>query len=180
MVLYGQVPVVHHLSNCANSEMAVRIIACVLVLTVAGSVIASDSFDNMGVRIALRVYDECSNADGFSPCLKKKAITFLTRLARMDKFSLGEGIAVVRADDAPPVEENTITEDQLDKTLPRGVDAKDDALNTILMDKLTSFVSSRTLQVTLPKLDLGPEEGKKKTNRYQNKYSNHLINFRSW
>lgn len=159
MVRYDQASVVHHLSKCANSEMAVRIITCVLVLGIASSAIATESFDNIGVRIALRVYDECSKADGFSPCLKKKAITFLTRLGRMDKFSLGEGIAVVRTEEAPSIEENTITEDQLDKTLPRAVDAKDEALNTILLDKLTSFVSSRTLQVTLPKLDLGLEEG---------------------
>lgn len=139
--------------------MAVRILPCVLVLGfVASLATASDSYDNVGVRIALRVYDECSKADGFSPCLKKKAITFLTRLSRMEKISLGEGITVIKAEDNS-IEENTITEDQLENTLPRSGDARDAALDDILMEKLTSFITSRTLQVTLPKLDLGPEEG---------------------
>lgn len=139
--------------------MAVRLLTCVFVLgVVASTAMASDSYDNVGVRIALRVYDECSKADGFTPCLKKKAITFLTRLSRMDKITLGEGINVVKAEDEA-IQENTITEDQLEKTLPRSGDARDAALDEMLMEKLTSFISSRTLQITLPKIDLGPEEG---------------------
>jgi len=149
--------------------MMVRL-TCVLVLAIACSAaLATDTFDNAGVRIALRVYDECSKADGFSPCLKKKAITFLTRLGRMDKFTLGEGVTVVRAEDgapaADPAAENAITEEQLEKSLPRAADARDSALDTMLMDKLTAFVSSRSIQVTLPKLsaeDFGMEEGRGK------------------
>lgn len=140
----------------------VRLTCALVVLAVAVSaVMGADSLDNAGVRIALRVYDECSKADGFTPCLKKKAITFLTRLGRMDKFSLGEGINVVRAEDAP-VAENTISEEQLEKTLPRAADARDAALDGMLMDKLTTFISSRNVQVTLPKIsgeDFGLEEG---------------------
>lgn len=132
-------------------------IVLLLCLTVIGCSCAADNLDNIGLRIALRVYDECSRADGFSPCLKKKAITFLTRLEKMEKINIGEGINIVKTEANQP--EVALSEEQIDKTLPRNLEDKDTALTTMLLDKLTSFVSSRTLQVTMPKIDLGLEEG---------------------
>lgn len=125
---------------------------------------AQESWDSQGVKLAMRVYDECSgNADGFSPCLKKKAVTFLNRLGRMDKLNLVDGFTVVRTSDAPaPVE---ITDEQLEQSLPRAGDARDSALDTMIMDKLASVVSSWTLQVTMPKVDL-TEEGINNINFY--------------
>lgn len=138
-----------------------RIFVCALVFTCFLGALASDTWDSQGVKLVLRLYDECtSNSDGFSPCLKKKALTFLNRLGRMDKLSLTEGVAVVKSPDAPVQEE--VTDEQLENTLPRASDAKEAALDKMLMDKLASFVSSRTLQVTMPKInaqDLSFEEG---------------------
>lgn len=105
--------------------------------------------------MALKIYDECNKAEGFSPCLKKKAITFLDRLGRMEKINLADGVIVSKSSDAPL--EPTVTEEQLDSTLPRADDAKDQALNTILLDKVSKLVGSRSIELTLPKLDL--EEG---------------------
>lgn len=138
---------------------------CVLVLMMAMAIChaQTDSFENAGVRVAMKIYEDCSKEDGFSPCLKKKAITFLDRLGRMDKLQLTEGITVVRGESVPNDSVGTVlTEDQLDKTLPRSSDARDEALNTMLMDKVTKFVNSRSLEITMPKFtasDLGIEEG---------------------
>lgn len=131
----------------------------VAVAATVGS--ALEGFDSAGLRIALKVYEDCSKTDGFSPCFKKKALTFLDRLGRMDKLSLTEGVTVVRASDAP-VQENPMSEDQLETTLPRAADARDDALNTMLLDKVSNLVSSRTLQISMPKIsadDFSLEEG---------------------
>jgi hypothetical protein len=128
----------------------------VLVLTFAVAALAQDSFESTGIRLALKIYDDCSKAEGFSPCLKKKAITFLDRLSRMDHFSLAEGVMVTRSNEIIP--EATLSEEQLENTLPRASDAKDAALTTLLLDKVSKFVGSRTIEVTLPKLAL--EEGK--------------------
>lgn len=116
---------------------------------------AQESFESTGIRMALKLYDECNKVEGFSPCLKKKAITFLDRLGRMDKITLAEGVIVSKTSDSPL--EPTVTEEQLDSTLPRADDAKDQALNTILLDKVSKLVGSRSIELTLPKLDL--EEG---------------------
>ncbi|XP_023020857.1 uncharacterized protein [Leptinotarsa decemlineata] len=140
----------------------------VLVLVLVACAVAQDSLENTGVRVALKIYDDCSKADGFSPCLKKKAITFLDRLGRMDKFSLAEGVIVTKVADAPK-EGPVVTEEQLEKTLPRSGDAKDEILTNMLMEKISNFIGSRTIQVSLPKIsgrelaeDLGIEEGRKK------------------
>ncbi|KAG5876226.1 hypothetical protein JTB14_011669 [Gonioctena quinquepunctata] len=73
----------------------------VFVLFFVACVVAQDTFENTGVRVALKLYDDCSKADGFSPCLKKKAITFLDRLGRMDKIPLVDGVTVSKSPDAP-------------------------------------------------------------------------------
>ncbi|CAH1375171.1 hypothetical protein MTP99_016607 [Tenebrio molitor] len=131
----------------------------VLVLTFAVAALAQDSFESTGIRLALKIYDDCSKAEGFSPCLKKKAITFLDRLSRMDHFSLAEGVMVTRSNEVIP--EATLSEEQLENTLPRASDAKDAALTTLLLDKVSKFVGSRTIEVTLPKLALEEGRGKK-------------------
>nr|CAI5869988.1 unnamed protein product [Callosobruchus analis] len=117
----------------------------------AASVIAQDSFDTSGVRIALKIYDDCARAEGFSPCLKKKAITFLDRLSRMEKLTIADGVVLARATDAAK-DGLPITEEQLENTLPRSSDAKDDALNGLLMDRVSNFIGSRTVEVALPKI----------------------------
>lgn len=134
---------------------------CVLFVCAAAAVSALDGFDSAGLRLALKVYEDCSKTDGFSPCFKKKALTFLDRLGRMDKLSLTDGVTIMRANDTP-VQDTPISEDQLESSLPRAADARDDALNTMLLDKVSNLVSSRTLQISMPKIsadDFSLEEG---------------------
>lgn len=134
----------------------------VLFLALATTAFALEGLDYPGLRIALKVYDDCSRADGFTPCLKKKAVTFLDRLARMDKLSIADGVDIVKAADAPATQETAISEEQLETTLPRAADAKDEALDNLLMEKVSSLIGSRTLQVSVPKIaeEFGLEEGR--------------------
>lgn len=123
---------------------------------------SSEGLDSAGLRIALKVYEDCAKTDGFTPCLKKKAYTFLDRLGRMDKLSLVDGVSIVRAEDTP-APEPAVSEEQLEQSLPRAADARDEALNNMLLEKVSSLVSSRTLQISMPKLtadDFSLEEGK--------------------
>ncbi|XP_056635944.1 uncharacterized protein LOC130444689 [Diorhabda sublineata] len=135
----------------------------VLVLFFVIGAYAQDNFENTGVRLALKIYDDCTKAEGFSACLKKKAITFLDRISRMDKLNLADGVTVQKVPDAS-IEGPAVTEDQLDNTLPRASDAKDAALTKMLLDKASRFVSSRSIEVALPKIQAADliEEGRKK------------------
>lgn len=120
---------------------------CVLVIVLA----SANSQDNPGLRGIIRVYDECSKADSFSLCLKKKAVTFMDRLSRMDKLSILDGVNVVKNENAPIP--NIISEEQLENSLPRSLETKEETLDNMLIDKATTYLSSRTLQITLPQVD---------------------------
>lgn len=122
---------------------------CVVLVFVIVSC-AKGQFENPGVRAILRVYDECTKTEGFSPCLKKKAVTFLDRLARMEKLSVFDGITVVRSGDEPVT---VLSEEQLESRLPRALEAREAALDDILVDKAANYLSSRTLQITMPQID---------------------------
>lgn len=133
----------------------------VLVLFFVISALAQDNFESSSVQLALKIYDDCSKMDGLSVCLKKKAVTFIDRLGRMDKLALSDGIVVHKTADAPK-DGPAVTEDQLDQTLPRSSDAKDEALTEMLMDKIGNFVGSRSIEVALPTISVAEliEEGK--------------------
>lgn len=136
-------------------------IKLVLVLFFVIGAFAQNSFESSGVQLALKIYDDCSKTEGLSVCLKKKAITFIDRLGRMNKLSLSDGIVVHKTADAPK-DAAAITEEELDKTLPRSLDAKDDALSGIMFEKISNFIGSRSIEVALPKIDASEliEEGK--------------------
>lgn len=124
--------------------------------------LTDETGDDASVRIALKVYDDCAKAESFSICLKKKAVSFLDRLGRTENFSVTDGVSVRRVADAP-AEGPILSEQKLEETLPRSEDAKENALDDIIAEKVTNFVGSRTIEVSLPRLlpeDLGIETGK--------------------
>lgn len=136
----------------------------VVLLLCVVCALAEDSFENTGVRVALKLYEDCSkSASGVSPCLKKKAITFLDRLSRMEKLNVAEGVTIAKAADAPQTQTAPITEEALEKTLPRSADSQDQALNNMLIEKVSNFIGSRTVELALPKItadDFSVEAGK--------------------
>jgi lactoylglutathione lyase len=140
---------------------------CAVIVLFAVSANADDLY-NQGARALLRVYDECNRAEfGLSACLKKKAISIIDRVARMDSFAINEGLKVVKNQNAP--EFKPVSENELEQTLPRAVEARDEILTELLVDRISKFFNARTIQIELPKLsneELGRslEEGKNQLN----------------
>lgn len=139
--------------------MEVRIVSVLVLVLVAVSAVTAHAVDNgyydtAGLRVVVRVLDDCINSDGFSTCLKKKALTFVNRLARMDKLPLTEGILILKVE----ASESNATETNAENSLPRA-DTTEDNLDNMLMDRIASYLGSRTLQVTMPKLSELVEEG---------------------
>lgn len=123
------------------------------------SVLAQESFESASVRFILKIYDECANSEGFSPCLKKKAVTFLDRVARMEKLPLMEGVALIKSKDAvTPVEPYAI-ENEIEQNLPRSVEGQDEVLNGMLNERVNSLLGTRTIEISMPKISEMIEEG---------------------
>lgn len=145
---------------------------CAVFMLFAVSTSAEDMY-NQGTRALLRVYDECNKAEfGLTSCLKKKAISIIDRVARLDSLTVNEGFKVVK--NANAIDMKVISENELEQNLPRGLEARDEALTELLIQKVASFVNGRTVQIELPKMstdDLGRglEEGSKQSTVVNNK-----------
>lgn len=121
-------------------------------------------------RTIQRMYEDCNrSADGFSICIKAKLITFLDRFAQIESISVAEGVKVVRTAVSPNAldggdEKRIKGEDNWEQTLPRGLEARDDAMTDVLVKKAVKLLSERTLKVELPSFSAmevgrGLEEG---------------------
>ncbi|KXJ77474.1 hypothetical protein RP20_CCG007124 [Aedes albopictus] len=145
-----------------------RSVCAVVVLSAVVLGATSEDYQSQGLRAIVRVYDECSKAEaGFTPCLKKRAITFIDRLSRVDALTVGD-MKIVRNERSLGLEgTKPMTEAELEQSLPRGLEARDEALTNILLEKIAGVFSSRTIQISLPKLSSdelgrGLEEGRGK------------------
>lgn len=163
--------------------MALKLIGGIcLVLCCASAVICADDptapGDNSGaaspgLRSMLRIYDECQRTEGgVAMCLKKKAVTFIDRIAKIDVINIGDGVRVVGVEGAGATKApKSISENDLDKMLPRALEDRDNYLNNMLTEKLADYISGRKIQISLPQvtssdigrgLEEGEWNGKKK------------------
>lgn len=124
---------------------------------------------NAGARTLLRVYDECNRAEsGFVPCLKKKAISFIDRIAPIDAINVADGIKLVRLETAP--RPPAYSENELESSLARSGSERDAKLTNMLIERLSYFFNGHSLQISFPKMTSdeigrGLEEGKHATHR---------------
>lgn len=105
------------------------------------------------MKFVYKVYQECATSD-LSSCLKLKLITAMDRVARSYKeVPLFGGVTFVQ--DSNNVAETPVqTELELEASLPRSLNEREDALNTLIFDKITNFLQSHTLQVRLSTLNI--------------------------
>lgn len=98
-------------------------------------------------KFVYKVYQECAAKD-LTSCLKMKLITALDRAERSyNEIPLFEGVRFVKEKDAPI--ENTIeNEVELEASLPRALEERQDALDNMISNRVSSFFDTHTLQVS--------------------------------
>lgn len=98
------------------------------------------------LRFLHKMYQECASSD-LSTCLKLKLVTAMDRAARAyPAVTLFDGITFVR-DVEQPATGTPSSEAEIEASLPRTLNDREDALNTLIVDKITDFFSTHTLQV---------------------------------
>jgi len=118
------------------------------------------------LRYVYKVYQECAATD-LSPCLKLKLVTAMDRAFRSySEVPLMEGITFVK-DSKVQVETTPKTEAELEASLPRTLSDREDALNTMIAEKVSTFFDTHSLQIKLPtaselQRSLSAEEGRGK------------------
>jgi hypothetical protein len=121
--------------------------------TLAENEDASTSLLGTDFRFLFRIYNDCSQKD-LSFCLKMKLVTALDRASKSHSdLKLFEGVTFTRDPSAvsdASVNENPISEAELEASLPRGLQDKEDLLDGLIMEKFLAFFKSHVLQFKLP------------------------------
>lgn len=99
-------------------------------------------------KYVFKMYQECAAKD-LASCLKMKLITALDRAARTyNEIPLFQGVQFVREANAP-VGEEIKSEAELEANLPRTLEDKQDALDNMITSRVSNFLETHTLQVSL-------------------------------
>ncbi|RLU18748.1 hypothetical protein DMN91_009105 [Ooceraea biroi] len=120
------------------------------------------------LRQVYQVYKECAGAE-LSPCLKLKLLTAIDRVSRNAQLNVADGITLVQDESTTNESEPERSLQEIEANLPRALKDKEDALNSMIFDKIVKFFQSHTLKLKLPNVEelqrSLTEEGRKKKNR---------------
>lgn len=104
------------------------------------------------LRYVYQMYKDCSGAE-LSSCLKLRLLTAMDRVARSAQLNIAEGVTVVKDENTLEKEETPKTPQEIEANLPRSLEDKEDALNTMIFDKFLRFFQSHTLKLKLPNVE---------------------------
>jgi hypothetical protein len=105
------------------------------------------------LRAVYQIYKDCSGPE-VSSCLKLKLLTTMERASRSVQLNIIEGVTLVKDEQANiNIEEPVKTPQEIEASLPRSLEDKEDALNSMIVEKAVSFLQSHTLKVKLPNVE---------------------------
>lgn len=106
-----------------------------------------------GLKVLLKLYDDCSRRDGLMQCVKVKAATLLDRVARAGDLPITETLTLVRRPDSARTHVGrALSEAELEAALPSGDSyaAKDAKLNELLWERVARGAQLAHLPAQLP------------------------------
>ena len=105
------------------------------------------------LRSVYQIYKDCAGAE-VSSCLKLKLLSTMDRVSRSSQLTIVEGVTMINEE--PPTQkkdEPVRTPEEIEASLPRSLEDKEDALNSMIMDKAVSFLQTHTLKLKLPNVE---------------------------
>lgn len=91
------------------------------------------------IKYLYKTYQDCAASD-LSTCLKLKLYTVIDRIARSDSdFKIYEGVTFVKDGEEEPEDSVPKSEIEIEASLPRSLDDKEQTLNSLIMDKIMSY-----------------------------------------
>ena len=98
-------------------------------------------------KYLFKTYQECSSQD-LSTCLKLKLYTVVDRIARSHSdLNIYDGVTFVSEKVADDEHSPPKSEQEVEASLPRSLDDKEQSLNQMIMDRVLSYFESHTLKV---------------------------------
>ncbi|XP_046671064.1 uncharacterized protein LOC124361073 [Homalodisca vitripennis] len=133
-----------------------------LVLVCYLAVVLADS-DLSSLKLFYRVVEKCGDDADVYSCLKMKAVGLLDRALSMDTLPISNYITITKDPKAHEVPPPTLrTEGELEASLPRDQQKKSAVLDEMLEDRVSRYLDTRTIQLSMPADVL---EGRKKKDK---------------
>lgn len=111
---------------------------------------ADESSFASDLRFLYKIYQECSVSD-LSTCLKLKLVTAMDRASRsFPVVQILDGVTFVKETSAVEQQQQPAavkSEAEIEASLPRALNDREDALNSLILDKIFDFFQTHTLQV---------------------------------
>lgn len=104
------------------------------------------------LRQMYQIYKECADED-ISSCLKVRLLSAVDRVSRSTQLNVADGVTFVQDEPISNAEEPPKSLQEIEAGLPRALDDKENALNTMIFDKVMKFFQSHTLKLKLPNVE---------------------------
>lgn len=116
-----------------------------------------------------KVYSDCERKDyDLSDCLKVKFVSLLDRMARSDVIEFDESIKLVREGNRID-HSRALTENDVENTLASEGE-KGPKLNHMIFDRISKFLTSHSLKINFPKVNMTTFTRSLSEGNYVNKY----------
>ncbi|KDR19953.1 hypothetical protein L798_05231, partial [Zootermopsis nevadensis] len=142
----------------------------------ARGVESSDQGLISGIKVLYKTYQQCERQEDMFACLKLKALKFADRALKVKSIPLLDGMELVEKDDEEDGRQLNEPLVEIDEeNLPTDPGKRQETLDDLLIDRLSRFLRSHTLQLSVPKFisalddnagDNMLEEGRAKLKRY--------------
>lgn len=113
------------------------------------------SSDSGNLKVFFRVLEKCGEVSDMGSCLKLKAVNLLDRALSIDApLPITDYLSIAKdpevKDDNGKKAAAVKSEIELEASLPKNLDEKSSTLDHMLEDRVSRFLQSRTIQLTLP------------------------------
>jgi len=116
-----------------------------------------------GIKVLYRTYQQCEQQEDMFACLKLKALKFADRALKVKSIPLVDGMELVKKGDEDGRELNEPLVEVDEANLPTDPEKRQETLDDLLIDRVSRFARSHTLQFSVPKFisDLDDSAGEK-------------------
>ncbi|XP_069681131.1 uncharacterized protein [Periplaneta americana] len=115
------------------------------------------SLNSLGLSPLYKLYHKCMRKDAtttMEECLSTQVVVLMDQMVHKDRVPIVEGIEMVskpkQSGRSFGQEAQPLTEETLEATLPRSLEARQETLDSLIVDRASNFFQSHTLHVDLP------------------------------
>lgn len=106
------------------------------------------------MRYVYQIYKECSEEGvDVSPCLKLRLLSVMDRVSRSTQLDVADGVTFLKEGSVAGQEEVPKSLQEIEANLPRALNDKEEALNSMIFDRIVKFVQSYTLKLKLSNVE---------------------------